>query len=156
MLDSYEVAQAHAAVRQAEASVEQARAGVQTAHAETAQAQARSCSRRKATSRRPAPSRPARKPPCSVSAIWRKPGRFHRLRCKPRNRNLPKRSPPFCRRKLNCSRIRSCCSAPNACSKKNWFPAPNWNRRNLKTGRMRRGYSRRKRGSRRPNKPPSA
>lgn len=40
VLDSYEVAQAHAAVRQAESGVQQARAGVQTAEAETAQAQA--------------------------------------------------------------------------------------------------------------------
>ena len=40
VLDSYEVAQAHAAVRQAQSSVEQARAGVQTAEAETAQARA--------------------------------------------------------------------------------------------------------------------
>ena len=40
MLDSYEVAQARAAVRQAESGVQQARAGVQTAGAETAQAQA--------------------------------------------------------------------------------------------------------------------
>jgi len=40
VLDSYEVAQAHAAVRQAEANIEQARAGVQTAQAETAQTRA--------------------------------------------------------------------------------------------------------------------
>lgn len=40
VLDSYEVAQAHAAVRQAESGAEQARAGVQTAGAEIAQAQA--------------------------------------------------------------------------------------------------------------------
>ncbi|MCW3099854.1 MAG: putative Co/Zn/Cd efflux system rane fusion protein [Chthonomonadaceae bacterium] len=40
ILDSYEVAQAHAAVRQAEAGVQQARAGVQNAQAETAQTQA--------------------------------------------------------------------------------------------------------------------
>lgn len=40
VLDSYEIAQAHAAVRQAESSVQQARAGVQTAQTETAQAQA--------------------------------------------------------------------------------------------------------------------
>ena len=37
ILDSYEVAQAHAAVRQAESSIQQAQAGVQTAQAETAQ-----------------------------------------------------------------------------------------------------------------------
>lgn len=36
-LDSFEVAQAHAAVRQAESSIRQGRAGVQTAQAETAQ-----------------------------------------------------------------------------------------------------------------------
>jgi RND family efflux transporter MFP subunit len=40
ILDSVEVAQAHAAVRQAEANMQQARAGVQTAQAETAQARA--------------------------------------------------------------------------------------------------------------------
>ena len=40
VLDSYEVAQAHAAVRQAEGAIQQARAGVQTARAETEQARA--------------------------------------------------------------------------------------------------------------------